>query len=43
MELWEFAGGGTLTGETTKQSAVRELKEETILQMIDKVHFQHLV
>lgn len=29
MELWEFAGGGTLAGETTVQSAVRELKEET--------------
>ena len=30
--LWEFAGGGTLTGETTTQSAVRELKEETGIQ-----------
>ena len=30
--LWEFAGGGTLAGETTKQSAVRELKEETGIQ-----------
>lgn len=27
--LWEFPGGGTLAGETTVQSAVRELKEET--------------
>ena len=27
--LWEFSGGGTLAGETTKQSAVRELEEET--------------
>ena len=27
--LWEFVGGGTLAGETTKQSAVRELFEET--------------
>lgn len=26
--LWEFTGGGVLTGETTKQAAVRELKEE---------------
>jgi len=26
---WEFVGGGTLSGETTLQSAVRELKEET--------------
>ena len=30
--LWEFAGGGTLAGETTTQSAVRELKEETGIQ-----------
>ena len=30
--LWEFAGGGTLAGETTIQSAVRELKEETGIQ-----------
>lgn len=30
--LWEFAGGGTLAGETTAQSAVRELKEETGIQ-----------
>lgn len=27
--LWEFGGGGTLAGETTAQSAVRELFEET--------------
>lgn len=27
--LWEFVGGGTLAGENTKQSAVRELFEET--------------
>ena len=27
--LWEFVGGGTLAGETTMQSAVRELFEET--------------
>ncbi len=27
--LWEFTGGGTLAGESTLQSAVRELKEET--------------
>lgn len=27
--LWEFVGGGTLAGEDTKQSAVRELFEET--------------
>ena len=27
--MWEFVGGGTLAGETTKQSAVRELMEET--------------
>lgn len=26
---WEFVEGGTLTGETTRQSAVRELFEET--------------
>ena len=26
---WEFAGGGTLAGETTLQSAVREIREET--------------
>ena len=30
--LWEFAGGGTFAGETTTQSAVRELKEETGIQ-----------
>ena len=30
--LWEFAGGGTLAGETTTQSSVRELKEETGIQ-----------
>ena len=27
--LWEFTGGGTLAGESTLESAVRELKEET--------------
>ena len=27
--LWEFTGGGTLAGESTLRSAVRELKEET--------------
>ncbi len=27
--LWEFTGGGTLAGESTVQSAVRELREET--------------
>ena len=27
--LWEFSGGGTLAGESTIQSAVRELREET--------------
>ena len=27
--LWEFTGGGTLAGESTIQSAVRELREET--------------
>ena len=27
--LWEFSGGGTLAGETTKKSTVRELEEET--------------
>ena len=27
--LWEFVGGGTLSGESTLQSAVRELQEET--------------
>ena len=26
---WEFTGGGTLAGETTLKSAVRELSEET--------------
>ena len=27
--LWEFTGGGTLAGESTLRSAVRELEEET--------------
>ncbi|NLY98152.1 MAG: NUDIX domain-containing protein [Clostridiaceae bacterium] len=27
--LWEFVGGGTLAGETTRASAKRELHEET--------------
>lgn len=26
--LWEFTGGGVLAGESTKQAAVREVKEE---------------
>ena len=26
--LWEFTGGGVLAGETTRQAAVREVKEE---------------
>lgn len=26
--LWEFSGGGVLAGETTKQAAIREIKEE---------------
>ncbi len=26
--LWEFTGGGTLAGESTEQSAVREMQEE---------------
>ena len=26
--LWEFTGGGTLAGESTEQSAVREIQEE---------------
>lgn len=26
--LWEFIGGGVLSGETTKKAAVREVKEE---------------
>ncbi len=30
--LWEFTGGGTLAGESTKQSAIRELQEETGIQ-----------
>ena len=30
---WEFVGGGTLAGETTKQSAVRELFEEIGLRV----------
>lgn len=30
--LWEFTGGGTLAGESTKQSAGRELQEETGIQ-----------
>ena len=27
--LWEFTGGGTLAGESTLQSAIREMQEET--------------
>ena len=30
--MWEFTGGGTLAGESTRQSAIRELKEETGIQ-----------
>ena len=30
--MWEFTGGGTFAGESTKQSAVRELQEETGIQ-----------
>lgn len=30
--LWESTGGGTLAGESTKQSAIRELQEETGIQ-----------
>ena len=30
--LWEFTGGGTLAGESTKLSAIRELQEETGIQ-----------
>lgn len=26
--LWEFVGGGVLSGETTKEASVREVKEE---------------
>ncbi len=33
---WEFVGGGTVSGETTKQSAVRELFEETGLQVLEE-------
>jgi len=29
---WEFVGGGTLAGENTLQSAIRELSEETDIQ-----------
>lgn len=31
--LWEFTGGGTLAGETTLQSAVRETFEETGIKL----------
>ena len=31
--LWEFSGGGVLAGETTKQAAVREIKEELGLRI----------
>ena len=31
--LWEFTGGGVLSGETTKQAAVREVKEELGVQV----------
>ena len=27
--LWEFTGGGTLAGEKTWKSAIRELQEDT--------------
>ncbi len=30
--LWEFTGGGTLAGESTRESAIRELQEETGIQ-----------
>ena len=33
--MWEFVGGGTLAGETTKQSAVRELFEETGIRVAE--------
>lgn len=43
---WEFTGGGVLAGETTKQAAVREVKEEigigldeTELELLDV--YQH--
>ena len=32
---WEFVGGGTLAGETTAQSAIRELEEETGIKAND--------
>ncbi len=32
---WEFGGGGTLAGETTRESCVREVFEETGIQITD--------
>ena len=34
--LWEFSGGGTLARESTVQSAVRELREETGITASEK-------
>lgn len=39
--LWEFSGGGVLAGETTKQAAVREIKEELDL-IIDETELNLL-
>ncbi len=33
--LWEFTGGGTLAGESTRQSAIRELQEETGIRAME--------
>ena len=33
--LWEFVGGGVLAGETTAQAAVREIKEEIGLSIME--------